>query len=126
MNFPSYVTVHVGQVLGRDLLIRRACRTPIRSFSTMMLYPDAPDAAVRFLKFVNASPTPFHAVSNAGIRLEKAGFQKVNGPYHLHCAIHFPDHLSSLGNMTTGKGISRQAGNTISLGDPSSESRINH
>lgn len=43
----------------------------------MMLYPSGPEAAVRFVKFVNASPTPFHAVHNAALRLEKAGFQKV-------------------------------------------------
>ena len=36
-----------------------------------------PEAATRFLKFVNASPTPFHAVHNAALRLEKAGFKKV-------------------------------------------------
>ncbi|KDR83853.1 hypothetical protein GALMADRAFT_236273 [Galerina marginata CBS 339.88] len=44
---------------------------------TMMLYPASPEAATRFLKFVNASPTPFHAVQNATLRLEKAGFQKI-------------------------------------------------
>ncbi|KAF9568966.1 aspartyl aminopeptidase [Agrocybe pediades] len=43
----------------------------------MMLYPASPEAATRFLKFVNASPTPFHAVHNAALRLEKAGFQKI-------------------------------------------------
>ncbi|KAG6885206.1 hypothetical protein C0993_004888 [Termitomyces sp. T159_Od127] len=43
----------------------------------MMLYPNSPEAALRFLKFVNASPTPFHAVENASLRLEKAGFQKL-------------------------------------------------
>ena len=36
-----------------------------------------PEAAARFIKFVNASPTPFHAVQNAALRLEKAGFLKV-------------------------------------------------
>ncbi|KAI0303216.1 aspartyl aminopeptidase [Russula brevipes] len=36
-----------------------------------------PLAATRFLKFVNASPTPFHAVHNAALRLEKAGFRKI-------------------------------------------------
>ncbi|KAF5337729.1 hypothetical protein D9611_014528 [Ephemerocybe angulata] len=41
-----------------------------------MLYPAAPEAATRFLKFVNASPTPFHAVHNAAIRLESVGFKK--------------------------------------------------
>ncbi|KAF9469097.1 aspartyl aminopeptidase [Collybia nuda] len=43
----------------------------------MMLYPTSPEAAVKFLKFVNASPTPFHAVHNAAACLEKAGFQKI-------------------------------------------------
>ncbi|KAF9534813.1 peptidase M18 [Crepidotus variabilis] len=43
----------------------------------MILYPTSPEAATRFLKFVNASPTPFHAVHNASLRLEKVGFQKI-------------------------------------------------
>ncbi|KAF8913804.1 aspartyl aminopeptidase [Gymnopilus junonius] len=43
----------------------------------MMLYPTSSEAATHFLKFVNASPTPFHAVHNAALRLEKAGFQKI-------------------------------------------------
>ncbi|KII95242.1 hypothetical protein PLICRDRAFT_48205 [Plicaturopsis crispa FD-325 SS-3] len=47
----------------------------------MMLQPvvnkAGPEAATRFLNFVNASPTPFHAVHNASIRLEEAGFLKV-------------------------------------------------
>ncbi|TFL05716.1 aspartyl aminopeptidase [Pterulicium gracile] len=37
----------------------------------------APEAATRFLQFVNASPTPFHAVHNAAARLEKAGFKRI-------------------------------------------------
>lgn len=36
-----------------------------------------PEAANKFLEFVNASPTPFHAVQNAALRLENAGFVKV-------------------------------------------------
>ncbi|KAH0840038.1 peptidase M18 [Lanmaoa asiatica] len=43
----------------------------------MMLYPTAPEAAKRFLTFVNGSPTPFHAIQNAVARLEAAGFRKV-------------------------------------------------
>lgn len=35
-------------------------------------------AANSFLKFVNASPTPFHAVNNASALLEEAGFQRVD------------------------------------------------
>ena len=55
-----------------------------RSFArNMMLFSSAPEAATRFLKFVNASPTPFHAVENASKRLEGVGFQKVC-PCRLH------------------------------------------
>ncbi|PIL37246.1 hypothetical protein GSI_00939 [Ganoderma sinense ZZ0214-1] len=36
-----------------------------------------PQAAHKLLDFVNASPTPFHAVRAASARLEKAGFQKI-------------------------------------------------
>ncbi|EPQ59304.1 peptidase M18, aminopeptidase I [Gloeophyllum trabeum ATCC 11539] len=43
----------------------------------MMLSSSSPEAATRFLSFVNASPTPFHAVHNAALRLEKAGFRKI-------------------------------------------------
>ncbi|KAI9574566.1 peptidase M18 [Boletus coccyginus] len=43
----------------------------------MMLYPTAPEAAKRLLTFINASPTPFHAIQNAVTRLEAAGFRKV-------------------------------------------------
>ncbi|KAI0796575.1 aspartyl aminopeptidase [Abortiporus biennis] len=43
----------------------------------MMLRQSGPEAARKLLEFVNASPTPFHAVANAARRLEKAGFQKV-------------------------------------------------
>lgn len=34
-------------------------------------------AAQKFIKFVNTSPTPYHAVRNAAARLEKAGFTKL-------------------------------------------------
>ncbi len=47
-----------------------------RTATTTML-PVAPEAATRLLQFVNASPTPFHAVHNAALRLEKSGFAKV-------------------------------------------------
>ncbi|KAF8895922.1 peptidase M18 [Mucidula mucida] len=43
----------------------------------MMLYPNSPEAAKRLLTFLNASPTPFHAVHNAGVRLESAGFHRL-------------------------------------------------
>ncbi|KAH8118405.1 aspartyl aminopeptidase [Phellopilus nigrolimitatus] len=51
-----------------------------RFLSTGMTATDAPkglEAANRFLSFVNASPTPFHAVQNASLRLDKAGFVKI-------------------------------------------------
>jgi len=43
----------------------------------MMLSQKGPPAAHAFLEFVNASPTPFHAVSVAAGRLEKSGFSKL-------------------------------------------------
>lgn len=49
-------------------------------FRTMTMMERAgPEAAQKLLDFVNASPTPFHAVRAASARLEKAGFQKVRG-----------------------------------------------
>lgn len=48
------------------------------SLSTQMMMTQAgPPAAHAFLDFVNASPTPFHAVHVAARRLEKSGFCKV-------------------------------------------------
>lgn len=47
-------------------------------FPTMTIMTQAgPEAAHKLLDFVNASPTPFHAVRAASARLENAGFQKV-------------------------------------------------
>ncbi|KAF8759828.1 peptidase M18 family [Rhizoctonia solani] len=42
-----------------------------------MVQPSIPPAAASFLEFINASPTPFHAVHNASERLEGAGFQRI-------------------------------------------------
>ena len=42
-----------------------------------MMQQAGPEAAHKLLDFVNASPTPYHAVRAASARLEKAGFQKV-------------------------------------------------
>ncbi|KAJ3552716.1 hypothetical protein NM688_g4008 [Phlebia brevispora] len=47
------------------------------SHQTMMLSQAGPEAAARLINFVNASPTPFHAVQTAADRLKKAGFQKI-------------------------------------------------
>lgn len=49
----------------------------------MVLGPMQPTGAVRkavqgLLTFINASPTPYHATMEAGVRLEKAGFHKLN------------------------------------------------
>ncbi|KAF8826647.1 hypothetical protein HHX47_DHR5000311 [Lentinula edodes] len=43
----------------------------------MMLSSTVPEAASRLLSFVNASPTPFHAVQTTVQRLEKVGFSKL-------------------------------------------------
>ncbi|KAJ4466489.1 aspartyl aminopeptidase [Lentinula aciculospora] len=43
----------------------------------MILSSTVPEAANRLLSFVNASPTPFHAVQTTVQRLEKVGFNKL-------------------------------------------------
>jgi hypothetical protein len=59
------------------------CEREITGPSTVCTKPmqvlaaTTPEAAARFLQFVNASPTPFHAVHNAALRLESTGFKKV-------------------------------------------------
>ncbi|GJE84425.1 aspartyl aminopeptidase [Phanerochaete sordida] len=42
-----------------------------------MIAQAGPEAASRLISFVNASPTPFHAVRTAVTRLEQAGFRKL-------------------------------------------------
>lgn len=42
-----------------------------------MIPQAGPEAATRLISFVNASPTPFHAVRTASVRLEQAGFRKI-------------------------------------------------
>lgn len=46
-------------------------------FPEVMMISLGPEAARKLLNFVNASPTPFHAVHAASTRLEEAGFRKV-------------------------------------------------
>lgn len=40
--------------------------------------PAVDPSAKAFLEYVNASPTPFHAIGNAVAALEKAGFERVS------------------------------------------------
>ncbi|KAG8747593.1 hypothetical protein FRC12_014027 [Ceratobasidium sp. 428] len=42
-----------------------------------MQHAPVPKAAQSLLEFLNASPTPFHAVHNACSKLEAAGFQRI-------------------------------------------------
>ena len=49
-----------------------------KSFSmAVMKHTKGPEAANKFVQFVNASPTPFHAVQVASSELDKAGFTKL-------------------------------------------------
>ena len=71
----------LGSAHGLELQHMYRLSTITRAFSssamTAMSSPAGPAAANKFVKFVNASPTPFHAVRNAALKLEKAGFVKV-------------------------------------------------
>jgi len=81
--------------------------------------PTAPEAATRFLQFVKVSPTPFHAVHNAAIRLEKAGFRKIREKDDWDATIHqggkyyFTRNQSSLVAFTLPKNWKRGAGVSI-------------
>lgn len=48
-----------------------------RAYSTAMAPVYTKVAANDFLDFVNASPTPFHAVKSVKERLNKAGFKEI-------------------------------------------------
>ena len=49
-----------------------------RGFSTTRMAPvNIKTAGNDFLSFVNASPTPFHAVKSVKERLTKAGFEQI-------------------------------------------------
>ncbi|EFW14340.1 aspartyl aminopeptidase [Coccidioides posadasii str. Silveira] len=54
--------------------IRTATNQPYRAHSTMT---DFKEKALDFCSFVNASPTPFHAVASARTRLVDAGFKEI-------------------------------------------------
>lgn len=73
-----------------------------------------PEAASRFLKFVNASPTPFHAVHNAAAHLERAGFRKVQSTT-MTTKVHSIDRLRSE-KRTNGKARFNPVENTTSPG----------
>ncbi|KAI8148536.1 peptidase M18 [Fennellomyces sp. T-0311] len=50
-----------------------------RAFTTTTKETSAPpQEALDFIQFVNASPSPFHAVHEASTRLEHAGFEKIS------------------------------------------------
>ncbi|KAL6885041.1 peptidase M18-like protein [Trichoderma longibrachiatum] len=53
---------------------RLSIRTASSPFSTTALVMAPPQAALDFVDFVNASPTPYHAVKSAASLFEKAGF----------------------------------------------------
>ncbi|KAG8932944.1 hypothetical protein FRC02_000295 [Tulasnella sp. 418] len=76
-------------------------------------------AANAFLSFVNASPTPYHAVSTASQLLDKAGFKRVDEgsdwEQHLQegARIYYTRNQSSLLAFTVPKGFKQGAGVSI-------------
>lgn len=66
---------HCGFLLP-VLFTTYASSTPSRKLATMANTASLKHAE-DFLDFVNASPTPFHAVRSAKLRLEKAGFNQI-------------------------------------------------
>ena len=70
---------HSHHIVKRTHLLSRLSSTA-RLYTMMLRQPAGPEAARRLLDFVNASPTPFHAIQVASARLDKAGFEKVVYP----------------------------------------------
>lgn len=58
-----------------------ARQSSYRYMSSVMATASGPEAAKNFIAFVNASPTPFHAVQNASRMLDNAGFVKARLSY---------------------------------------------
>ncbi|KUI65443.1 Aspartyl aminopeptidase [Cytospora mali] len=56
---------------------RRSTIVYRRNFSATSLNMAPPKSALEFLDFVNASPTPYHAVASSVTRLEAAGFKAI-------------------------------------------------
>ncbi|WYZ40745.1 hypothetical protein EsH8_IV_001086 [Colletotrichum jinshuiense] len=61
---------------------------PRTRFSTSAHIMAPPQAALDFVDFVNASPTPYHACATASILLEKAGFTKIKERDSWNSALH--------------------------------------
>ena len=105
----STVSLYAEVFLWREV----AVLAPIGAISPSIM---SLEVANRFLSFVNSAPTPFHAVLQAALRLEKAGFVKViyHRLNHTDCTCEF-DALPRLRNSMNGRRTSKR-GNTISLG----------
>ena len=69
----SYKHMHGIRALAS---FRQITSATYRRYSTMAPVKTQA-AAMDFLSFVNASPTPYHAVKSAKERLSKAGFQEI-------------------------------------------------
>ena len=60
-------------------------KSGIRLFSTQMATNnETKRAANEFISFVNASPTPFHAVKAVKEKLAKAGFHEIKVSYAMN------------------------------------------
>ena len=65
---PSY------DMVGALPAVRRSPQTAMQFAAG----PAVPSAALRFIKYVEASPSPFHAAATSAAVLEKAGFTKLH------------------------------------------------
>jgi len=98
------------------LTVARSSRFPNtkRNWYNVAMSTSAINHANEFVDFLNASPTPFHAVKNGAALLEKAGFKLIKVSIYQISQAQCADPLKLCRNETPGRQPLSLERNTIS------------